>query len=53
MASIFMRLHVGNPRPMCDRFLRSIVLCFLREKNVAFRHRRDVYAARLMDVRNR
>ena len=35
----FMRLHVANPRPL-DRFLRFIVLCFLRGKiinNVAFR----------------
>ena len=39
IASIFMRKHVVNPRPL-DRFLRSIVLCFLRIKiinNVAFR----------------
>ena len=56
MASIVLRLHVANPRPLCDRFLRFIVLCFLREKsvnNVAFRHRRNVYAARLMDMSNR
>ena len=36
-------------------FLCFIVLCFLREKiinNAAFRHRRDVYAARLMDLHN-
>ena len=33
MASIFMRLHVANPRPSCDRFLRFIVRCFSRKKN--------------------
>ena len=33
MASIFRRLHVANPRPLCDRFLRVIVRCFLRGKN--------------------
>ena len=41
-------------RDLC--FLRFIVLCFLRKKiinNVAFRHRSDVYAAWLMDLRNR
>ena len=46
IASIFMRI-VANPRPL-DRFLRSIVLCFLRGKkfnNVAIRHRCDFYAA--------
>ena len=32
MASICMRLHVANPRPLCDRFLRFIVRYFLREK---------------------
>ena len=32
MASIFLRLHLANPRPLCDRFLRFIVLCFLRKK---------------------
>ena len=56
MASIFMRLHVANPRPFCDRFLRFIVLCFLRKiiiNNVEFRRRRHVYAVRLMDLRNR
>ena len=54
MTSIFLCLHLANPRPLCDRFLRFIVLCFLRKKNnVAFRHRRNVYAARLMDLRNR
>ena len=30
MASIFKRLHVANPRPLCDRFLRFIVRCFFR-----------------------
>ena len=54
MSSIFMRLHVANPRRLCDRFLRFIVLCFVRKKNnVAFHHRRHVYAARLMILRNR
>ena len=33
MASIFLRLHVANPRPLCDRFLRFIVRCFLRGEN--------------------
>ena len=28
-----MRLHIAYPRYL-DRFLRSIVLCFLREKNL-------------------
>ena len=28
----FLRLHLANPRPLCDRFLRFIVLCFLRRK---------------------
>ena len=28
----FLRIHVANPRPL-DRFVRFIVLCFLREKN--------------------
>ena len=32
MASIFLRLHVANPRPLCDRFLRFIVRCFFEEK---------------------
>ena len=27
----FSRLHVANPRPLCDRFLRFIVRCFLRK----------------------
>ena len=47
MASIFMRIHVANPRPL-DRLLRFIVLCFLRGEiinNVAFRPQRVVYAA--------
>ena len=51
IASLFMRahrgLHVANLRPL-DRFLRSIVLCFLLRKkinNVAIRHRCDFYAA--------
>ena len=50
-----MRLHVANPRRF-GRFLRFIVLCFLRGKiinNVTFRPRRDFYAARLMALRNR
>ena len=44
-----------NPLPLCDRFLRFIVLFFLRKKNcAAFRHRHgDVYAARLMVLRIR
>ena len=29
MASIFLRLHVANPRPLCDCFLRFIVRFFL------------------------
>ena len=32
MASILLRLHVANPRPLCDHFLHFIVLCFLRKK---------------------
>ena len=55
MASIFMRLHVANTRPLA-RFLRVIVLCFLRNfliNNVAFRHRCDVYAQRSFRVRCR
>ena len=54
MASIFMRQHVANPRPL-HRLLRVIVLCFYEQKinNVAFRPRRDVYAALLMGLRNR
>ena len=32
MASIFLRLHVANPLPLCDHFLRFIFRCFLREK---------------------
>ena len=31
MASIFLRLHVAYPRPLCDRFLRFIVRWFLRK----------------------
>ena len=56
MASMFMRLHVANSRPLCERFLRFIVLCFLRKQiinNAVFRYRRYVYAARLMGLRNR
>ena len=34
MASIFMRLHVANPRSL-DRFLRFIVLCFFRKKKMS------------------
>ena len=30
MAYIFLRLHVANPRSLCDRFLRFFALCFLR-----------------------
>ena len=56
MASIFLRLHLANPRPLGESFLRFIVLCFFYEKiinNAVFRHRRgDVYAARLVDLRN-
>ena len=29
----FLRLHIANPRPLCDRFLRFIVLFFLRKKS--------------------
>ena len=29
----FLRLHVANPRPLCDRFLRFIVLCFFTKNN--------------------
>ena len=35
----FSRLHVANPLPLCDRFLRFIVRCFLRKiiiNNAAF-----------------
>ena len=58
MAAIFLRLHLVNPRPLYDRFLRFIALCFFYEiviiNNAAFRHGRgDVYGARLMDLRNR
>ena len=52
---VHMRPHVANPRPL-DCFLRFIVLCFLQKQiinDVAFRLRRDVYTARLMDLRNR
>ena len=46
MASIFMRVHVDNPRPF-DRFLRFIAIFvrFFFKNNVAFRPRRVVYAA--------
>ena len=46
IASIFMRIHVANPRPL-DRFLRFIVLCFFYEKKLTMSHfaRCDVYAA--------
>ena len=27
----FSRLHVANPQPLCDSFLRFIVRCFLRK----------------------
>ena len=40
MASIFMHLHVANPRPL-DRFLRFIVLCFLRKKKIMSHFARD------------
>ena len=50
-------LHLANRLPLCDRLLRFIVLCFLRENiihNAAFRYRRaNVYAGRLMNLRNR
>ena len=32
MASIFLRLHLANPLPLCDRFLRFIVLFFYEKK---------------------
>ena len=42
MASICMRLHVANTRPLCDRFLRFNYCPFFFTKkiinNVAFRH---------------
>ena len=31
MASIFLRLYVDNPRPLCEGFLRFIVRFFLRQ----------------------
>ena len=34
----FLRLHVANSRPLCDRFLRFIVRCFLLKKNNAALH---------------
>ena len=44
MASISMRIHVANPRPL-DRLLRLIDLFFtIFFNNVAFRPRRVVYA---------
>ena len=53
MASIFLRLHVANPRPLCDRFWRFIVLCFFTTKINKYCVICDVYPARLMDLRNR
>ena len=41
MASIFMRLHVANPRPLCDPFLHFIVLCFLRKKKIMWHFATD------------
>ena len=32
IASIFLRLHLTNPRPLCDRFLR-LSFVFLRKKS--------------------
>ena len=40
MASNFMRIHVANPRPL-ERFLRFIVLCFLRKKLIISHFARD------------
>ena len=34
IASVFMRIHIASPRPLCVRFL--LVLCFLRQKMVDF-----------------
>ena len=51
IASIVMRIHIANPRPL-DRFLRSIGLCFLHKKiinNVAIRHSCDVLMRSLGD----
>ena len=32
MSSICLRLYLANPPPLCDRFLRFIVLCFFTKK---------------------
>ena len=57
MASIFLRLHLANPRHCAIAFCVLLYFVFLRKKiinNAAFRHRcGDVYAARLVDLRNR
>ena len=34
----FLRLHLANQLPLCDRLLRYIVLCFLRKKKKIMRH---------------
>ena len=34
----FSRLHVANPQPLCDRFLRFIIGCFYTKKNNAALH---------------
>ena len=52
-ASIFMRLHLANPRPLCDRFCLLSFVFYEKNNNAVFRHRRYVYAARLMGLRNR
>ena len=33
-----LRLNVANPRPLCDRFLRFIVRCFVRIFFIVMRH---------------
>ena len=54
MASIFMRLHVAIRDLCATAFCVLLSFVFLRKNNnVAFRHRRHVCAARLMDLRNR
>ena len=40
MGSIFMRLHVAYPQPLCDRFLR-LSFVFYDKKNHKQRHRCD------------
>ena len=34
-----MYLHVANPRPLCDRFLRFMVRCFFTKKKKKIRVR--------------